>query len=784
MDRAGAITFRIKVCKFLNALLFLLTVMTLIPSVSLAEETEISAEEVLLDVFINQIRKDTVLLLRSGDSLYAGAQDLRRWRMRLPNTNPLTLGGEDFYALDGLAGLTYRLDETTQTLEVKVPPNLFDATMLMAKNSDFSSPSQASPGGILNYDMAASHTKGKTNTSGILELGGFGSWGTAKTLILASDLTGQANAIRLDTTLTRDKPKQLASLRLGDSISGASGWGGAVRFGGIQWATNFSVQPDFVTFPLPGISGEAALPSTVDLYVDNALRMRRQVPSGPFSIQDLPVTTGQGGARLVIRDILGREQVITQPFYTTSRLLKQGLHDYSYELGFARNNYGTDSNNYGRLLAVGTHRLGLTEQLTGEAHGEFLSNQQTVGIGGVMMLPAAGVLSGSFAASHSDKGIGKFMRLGLSRQSRSLNFGINTQIASQRFMKLGMQSDELAPRQVSQAFVGLSTSEYGSFSARFTQQNFREKEDNVIVSGSYSKEVGSLGNLRMSVMRFLSGDADTVLSLNFSMLLGSRTNANISTSVKPGVDQAQLQVGRNMPAGSGVGYRFIAGIGDSDIRQAELNIQNQIGSYTFGASQANGQTAFRASASGSVAFLGGSAFLSRSINDSFAVVKVPGYSGVGIYADNQLVARTNVNGSALLPRMRAYQINKVRIEQADLPLDAKVDKLQLDAVPYFRSGVLLQFPVERSRGALLTVVLENGEPLPAGALARIIADNVEENDVFPVGMGGALYLTGLAASNRVRVTWLKQSCEFMLSFPDSKEPLPDIGSYTCTRVEL
>jgi outer membrane usher protein len=113
---------------------------------------------------------------------------------------------------------------------------------------------------------------------------------------------------------------------------------------------------------------------------------------------------------LVIRDIIGREQVITQPFYATSRLLKQGLHDYSYELGFARNNYGTDSNNYGRLLAVGTHRLGLTEQLTGEAHGEFLSNQQTVGIGGVMMLPAAGVLSGSFAASHSDKGIGKFMR--------------------------------------------------------------------------------------------------------------------------------------------------------------------------------------------------------------------------------------------------------------------------------------------------------------------------------------------------------------------------------------
>ena len=212
-------------------------------------------------------------------------------------------------------------------------------------------------------------------------------------------------------------------------------------------------------------------------------------------------------------------------------------------------------------------------------------------------------------------------------------------------------------------------------------------------------------------------------------------------------------------------------------------MQNQVGSYSLGAAQSSGQTAFRGSASGGVAFLGGSAFLSRRITDSFAVVQVPGYSGVGVYADNQLVARTDANGTALLPRLRAYQKNTVRIEQADLPLDAQIDAVQLDAVPYFRSGLLLKFPVKRSRGALLTVVLENGEPLPAGALAQIIGDNVEQNEVFPAGMGGELYLTGLAASNRLRVTWLEQSCEFMLPFPESTEPLPYLGTYTCTRVE-
>jgi outer membrane usher protein len=780
MNWLGAIAHRINASRFLNAILLLLIMLS--PSVSLAVDTTIAADEILLDVFINQQRKDTVVLLRSDGRLFAGAEDLRRWRVRLPETNPLTHYGEDFYALDALEGLTYRLDESTQTLAMQVPPGLFDATRLMGKETKFSAPNPASLGGFLNYDVTANHAQGQTNTNGLLELGGFGSWGTAQTSILASDLNGQASAIRLDTTWTRDQPMQLNSLRFGDAISGTSSWGGAVRFGGVQWATNFSTQPNLISFPLPGISGEAALPSTVDLYVDNALRMRRQVPSGPFSIEDLPVPSGRGDARIVVRDILGREQIITQPFDTSSRLLKQGLHDYSYEVGFVRRNFGIDSNNYGRPVVVGTHRLGLTEQFTGEVHGELLGNQQTVGLGGVLMLPAVGVLSGSFAASHSDRGVGGFLGLGFRRQSRSFSFGVNTQFASQRFVKLGMQPEQLAPRQTSQAFVSLATTDYGAFSARYTQQAFHDQEDKTIVSGSYAREIASLGYLSMSVMRFLSGDAETVFSLNFSMLLGNRTSANISTSAKSGREQAQLQLGRSVPAGSGVGYRLVAGAGDSDVRQADLNLQNQVGSYTLGASQASGQTAFRGSANGGIAFLGGSAFLSRRITDSFAVVKVPGYSGVGVYADNQLVARTDANGSALLPRLRPYQKNTVRIEQADLPMDAQIDAVQLDAVPYLRSGLLLKFPIKRSRGALLTVVLENGEPLPAGALAQIIGDSVDENGVFPAGMGGELYLTGLAASNQLRVTWLEQSCEFMLPFPESTEPLPYLGTYTCTRV--
>ena len=781
--QAGMVAHKINGIKSLNARLLLLAMLTLTPPAALAEDPAHDADEVFMAVLINGQTQGTVVILCSDGRLFAGAQDLRRWRLRLPNTAPLTHYGEDFFALDALAGLSYAFDESSQALTVQAPPNLFDATRLKGTVTNFSAPSPASPGGFLNYDVTASHMAGETNTGGALELGGFGSWGTAQTSILALDLNRQASAVRLDTTWTRDQPMQLASLLFGDGISGTSSWGRAVRFGGVQWATNFSTQPGFTSFPLPGMSGEAALPSTVDLYVDNALRMSREVPSGPFSIEDLPVRTGQGDARLVVRDILGREQVIIQPFYATPRLLQQGLQDYSYELGFVRRNFGTDSNNYGGALAVGTHRLGITEQFTGEIHGELLGHQQTLGLGGVLMLPAAGVLSGSFAASHSDRGVGGLLALGLQRQGRSFSFGAKTQLASQRFAKLGLQPEALAPRHISRVFVNLATSDHGSFTANYTEQAFRDRQGIKILTASYNRKVGRLGNLSASVTRLLNGDAETIFYLNFSMPLGNRTNASISTSAQPGGEQARLAVSRSLPAGSGFGYRLVAGAGDSDQRAVEVKLQNEVGTYSLVADQSKGQTAFRGSASGGVAFLGGSAFLSRRITNSFAVVQVPDYSGVGIYADNQLVGRTDANGNALLPRLRPYQKNTVRIEQADLPLDAQIDAVQLDAVPYFRSGLLLKFPVKRSRGGLLTIVLENGEHLPAGAQAQIIGDNVEQNEVFPTGMRGEVYLTGLAVSNRLRVTWREQSCEFVLPFPESTDPLPHLGTYICTGVE-
>ena len=158
---------------------------------------------------------------------------------------------------------------------------------------------------------------------------------------------------------------------------------------------------------------------------------------------------------MITRDILGNEQVLTQPFYVTPRLLKQGLHDYSYELGFERRNFGAESNNYGRPVAIGTHRYGITDQFTGEVHAELLGHQQAVGLGGVLLSPAIGVFSGSFAIEPQQKGSGWITEAWNSRPEWKFKFAANTQLTSQRFTKLGMLPEEIAPRQISNMFINL-----------------------------------------------------------------------------------------------------------------------------------------------------------------------------------------------------------------------------------------------------------------------------------------------------------------------------------------
>ena len=134
-----------------------------------------------------------------------------------------------------------------------------------------------------------------------------------------------------------------------------------------------------VTFPSPYVEGATATPSSVDLFVDGVLRHRQNVDAGFFRIDDLPSVTGAGELTMVVTDVMGRETIVTRDFYSSSELLRKGLHDYSYSLGLMRRNYALESNDYDEPAFIGAHRVGIDESWTVGGRLEMSADSQLIG---------------------------------------------------------------------------------------------------------------------------------------------------------------------------------------------------------------------------------------------------------------------------------------------------------------------------------------------------------------------------------------------------------------------
>ncbi|HVC12935.1 MAG TPA: fimbria/pilus outer membrane usher protein [Burkholderiales bacterium] len=735
-------------------------------------------EELLLLVDVNQqhLNETSLFLKAANGDLFASAADLQRWRLRAPLVAPLFHDRRPYFNLKAIRGLTYRLDEASQAVAIQAPPQAFAATAITRSPSAGPAPTVPQLGAFANYDFVATREPGLVQRSGLLELGAFGQSGVVIGDFLAQDTGLGLHVTRLDTTWTKDRPDSLASLRLGDAISNPGSWGQSVRFGGIQYATNFATQPNLVTFPLQSVSGQAVLPSTVDLYVNNARVASQNVAPGPFTISNVPVIAGSGTVTMVVRDALGREQLVTSPFYASPALLREGLRDFSYEAGFVREDYGLASDQYGPWLGSGTYRVGLTDGLTGEWHGELMQNQATTGVGAAFLVPRLGVVSGSLAGSTSAEGLGALAAFGVEHIASPFSFSGHAQFTSSRFTQIGLQPGAMAPIQVSNLNLGYAMRGGGTIGVSYTVLADRGQPRTDLLSATYGLDLGRFGQLGVSALGSFGGDSSRSLFVTWTLALDNRTTASLARSTQGGASQWSAALQRGLPAGTGYGYNLQAT--DAGQQIAELDMQNSVGTYSVQAAQLQGQTSEQVSASGGIALLGDHLLFSRQLDDSFGLVEVPGYPGVRVYADNQLVGRTDARGDAMIPVLRPYQDNRISIEQLDLPLNAKVDSLTLDAVPYYRSGVLLKFPVQASRGALFKVRLQDGKPLPAGATVRLNG----RKEAFPVGLDGEVYVTGLQPSNRVHATWRGQGCNFEVAFPKTSDPLPKLGTFACKGV--
>jgi outer membrane usher protein len=408
-------------------------------------------------------------------------------------------------------------------------------------------------------------------------------------------------------------------------------------------------------------------------------------------------------------------------------------------------------------------------------HAEVQSDRQTLGVGTVLLVPWLGILNGAVAASHSRAGSGGLVSVGLERQANPVSFGAHLQLANERFTQLGLDPGTSAPRRLANLNLGVAVPGNGSVGVAYVYEDNRGSQPIQLVSASYSTQLGRSGYVSVGVSTALHQSGGTTVGVNWTIPLGQRTTNSVNVTRQQGRTEVLTQIQQGLPAGDGFGY--LAQLGQQGKRDLSVSAQNSVGTYLVETATDQGQTGVRLNVAGGVALLGG-VHLSRRITDSFALVKVPDFPNVRLYADNQLVGRTDASGEALLPRLRAYEKNPISIEQMDLPFDAKVKTLSIDAVPYYRSGMILAFPVTHARDALLTVTLDDGAHLPAGAEVTVAG----QSETFPVGLNGQVYLTGLSAQNQLHATWRGQACDMTVPFSSQTDPLPDLGTFVCKGV--
>jgi len=142
-----------------------------------------------------------------------------------------------------------------------------------------------------------------------------------------------------------------------------------------------------------------------------------------------------------------------------------------------------------------------------------------------------------------------------------------------------------------------------------------------------------------------------------------------------------------------------------------------------------------------------------------------------------VVAVTNSQGLALVTGLLPYQLNQLTLDADLLPFDMDIGGIRETVVPYARSGAFINFPVKRSRDALVVLQQPDGAPVPAGARVTLTPGN----QAFIVARRGELYLLDLSDDNRIEVRWKGGGCALVLKMPPAVPGAapPRIGPLLC-----
>jgi outer membrane usher protein len=762
------------------AFIFAIALSVAVPHLAFAQPAEAPSRHLLLEVWLNGqsralavevVDRNGVLWVERGDLAAIGIKDVADSECE---------GG--LVPLNRIGGVRATIEESKQQLMVAVAADRLATTVLDLRRGRDTPVVTGTPVGafVLDYDAVVTETDAttslrKTSFDAAGTLTAFTPYGTFVTNGLAHSDPDEDKFLRLDTSWTLDDPPELRRLTVGDAISGGTAWSRSVRFGGVQLARDFSLQPELVTMPLPDFFGDAAVPGSIDVFVGASKVLSEGIPAGPFDVRDLPIVTGGGQATVVVRDMLGRETTKTINFFGDSRMLAEGLTSYSIDAGFLRESYGLKSFDYGDAVVSGTLRHGLYDELTVEAHAEATEDVAVVGVGGVVSLFDFGSFALAGAGSTSEFGTGGFGSATLQADFGPINLFAAVEFATADFRDVASFDGASLPRETLQLGGSAEFGDYGTLALSFLRVERHDDERTTLATATYSVSMGH--GITFGVTSVYNAERDSLLAETFiTVPLGDNgPYATAAVRTQEGDTEVRAILEQPVANDGGFGYRLQAAQNDTTRIDAEARWLGHNVALTGRVASADDDVTAQLGAAGAIVAADDSVFFTRKLDGTFALVDA-GEPGVRIYRENREIAESDENGKALLTGLTPFVRNRVSIAPGDYDMSRVLATTDLEVVPG-RGGTAISLAPSNLKPAMVTVTMPDGSFPAVGTTVRFGGSA----EPWIVGHNGGLFIQDLKLPLEVTLETKIGPCSFVMTEPPLPTPgeIPRAGPVSC-----
>jgi outer membrane usher protein len=744
-------------------------------------------EPVWLDLIVNSVNHGTLLVhLGQGDAWIAD-EDLARAKLVVGEADRIEKGGRSIVSLRSLSpDVSFEIDEAALAIRITAAN-----TLLGRSRVDLAS--RRRPAGLVPREQVSGLFNWALHGDTGGARGARGEVGVAadRALFLTDgSIEDGRGFVRGMTTAFVDYPERTLRAAAGDiPVAPGDSLGGSALVLGATIHREFTLDPYAIRAPLPQTTIFAATPSTLEVWVNDSLIRTVPVAPGTVDLQNLPLIAGSNEVRTILRDSFGRESgvAVSQSMLGSSHLAV-GLVDWGAYAGFRREEFGLESFEYGRPVAMARARAGVTPALTLGARVEGGDDRINAG-GQAAVVNRYGEYGAAVAGSLTGAGAGGAADLSWRYVSRRMSGGVELRLASAEYANLsldpGTDRPEAALRGYAAAAVASRVSIQGEaeldswgregFGGRVALRGFWEM----------ARGVGSALFLSRSVQPGAEPTWEVYASLSVRLPDGGTATAS-GASGSSG-ERGLLTAQRPLGTGPGVGYRAIARAGEQSLASATVQAQAEYGRIEGSYEAANPfqesrAQLFSATAQGGLVFVGGKLFASLPVDESFAVVSVPGVKGVRAYLDGHEVGRTDSDGDLLVPGLTPYLANRLSIRDADVPLDHQVEEVQRFVAPRYRAGTVERFRITPLRVVTGSIYLSiDGASVPP-EWGEVAVEIPGRRIVSPIGAGGLFWLEGLPPGwHEALVKWEGRLCRFSISVPVAAGVV-EVGNLGCRQM--